>query len=317
MNKVILQPSGNKDAREHYNDTIKNSVSIDKIKKFLTLEEFKILKEIYPENNCKIWGVTPGGNNITKWQRISKGDVTLFSNDGRIYASAITTHKLHNKDLAASLWDYNDKGQTWEYVYFLDEVRSHNIPYLNFNKAVGYKENYIIQGFGVLDEDKSKKVFEEFGLESSTYIQQIDEKKYSEIVLSLPETEQEFTSKRRLEQGFLRKKLFNNNTSGVCSCCGKKYPVSMLWCSHIKKRSKCSEQEKRDFNIVLPMCRFGCDELFEKGYISVNKEGIIFQVKEVLNMNVKDYIDKLVNKKCSDYHNLNSKYFEWHREFHK
>ena len=81
---MILQPSGNKDAREHYNDTIENPVSIDKIKNFLSLEQIKILKEIYPENNCKIWGVTPGGNNITKWQRISKGDVTLFSNDGRL-----------------------------------------------------------------------------------------------------------------------------------------------------------------------------------------------------------------------------------------
>ena len=173
--------------------------------------------------------------------------------------------KTHNKKLAEFLWDYNSNGETWENIYFLDEVRKHNIPYLDFNNAVGYKENYIIQGFGVLDEIKSEKVFEKFGLESSTYIESIDENTYSEIALTITKTEQEFTSKRRLEQGYLRKKLFKSRTSSICSCCGKKYPISMLWCSHIKKRSKCNDNEKRDYNVVIPMCRFGCDELFEKG----------------------------------------------------
>ena len=38
----------------------------------------------------------------------------------------------------------------------------------------------------------------------------IDENTYSEIALTITKTEQEFTSKRRLEQGYLRKKLFKN-----------------------------------------------------------------------------------------------------------
>lgn len=31
MNNIILQPSGNKDAREHYNDTIKHPVNLSEI----------------------------------------------------------------------------------------------------------------------------------------------------------------------------------------------------------------------------------------------------------------------------------------------
>tara|TARA_B100000963_G_C22565190_1_gene643318 strand:+ start:455 stop:1408 length:954 start_codon:yes stop_codon:yes gene_type:complete len=316
MSNIILQPSGNKDAREHFNDTIEFPVKLSKIEKFLNQKEKDTLQQIYANSECRIWGVTAGGNNITKWQRIQKGDVTLFSKDGSIYASAVTTYKTHNKELAAFLWDYNSKGETWEYVYFLDEVRNHNIPYVNFNNAVGYKENYIIQGFGVLDKIKSKKVFDEFGLESSTYIENVDEITYSEIALTINETEQEFTAKRRLEQGYLRKKLFKNRTVSNCSCCGKEFPVSMLWCSHIKKRSKCTDEEKRDYNVVLPMCRFGCDELFEKGYIAVNSDGKIIQIKKTDNINVLNYINELINLKCIDFNQLNSKYFEWHRNFH-
>lgn len=317
MSNIILQPSSNKDAREHYVDTIQTPVKLNSIEQFLDSSEKQVLNDIYSNGECLIWGVTPGGSNITKWNRIREGDVTLFSKSGGIYASAVTTFKTHNKELAAHLWNYNNKGQTWEYVYFLDEVRSHAIPYRDFNNAVGYKENYIIQGFGVLDSIKSKLVFDEFGLESSTYIAPIDDKEYDDIAMSIPETEQLFISKRRLEQGFLRKRLFGNKTDSTCSCCNKSYPISMLWCSHIKKRSKCNDDEKRDYNVVLPMCRFGCDELFEKGFIGVDESGVIIEIKKTTNENVKDYTSSIIGNKCTGFNNKNSKYFEWHRDFHK
>ncbi|MDB4130793.1 hypothetical protein N9600_01405 [Flavobacteriaceae bacterium] len=317
MNNIILQPSSNKDAREHYVDTIENSVPLKSIESFLDSKTLSILNDIYANGNCFIWGVTPGGSNITKWNRIEKGDVTLFSKSGGIYASAVTTFKIHNKELASHLWGYNNKGYTWEYIYFLDEIRSHNIPYKKFNKAVGYKENYIIQGFGVLDELKSQLVLNEFGLESSTYINAIDELEYSEVAMTIPETEQVFIAKRRLEQGFLRKRLFGNKTNSECSCCKKTYPISMLWCSHIKKRAKCNDEEKRDYNVVLPMCRFGCDELFEKGFIGVDDDGLIIQTKSISNKNIQHYINNLVGNKCVGFSNKNLKYFKWHRDFHK
>ena len=122
MSNIILQPSSNKDAREHYVDTIQNPVSLKSIENFLDAKTKNQLNDIYPSGDCLIWGVTPGGNNITKWNKIKVGDVTLFSKLGSIYASGVTTFKLHNKALAAHLWNFNKKGQTWEYIYFLDEI---------------------------------------------------------------------------------------------------------------------------------------------------------------------------------------------------
>ncbi|WP_051186035.1 hypothetical protein [Neobacillus bataviensis] len=60
MSRVILQPTGNKDAREHYVDTLLAPVRISRIKPFVTQAEFDHLSEIYPNGEVPTWGVTTG-----------------------------------------------------------------------------------------------------------------------------------------------------------------------------------------------------------------------------------------------------------------
>ena len=55
-------------------------------------------------------------------------------------------------------------------MYFLNEVKNHSIPYSEFNKIAGYKENYIIDRFYILDEDCSAKLIEAFGLTSELHL---------------------------------------------------------------------------------------------------------------------------------------------------
>ena len=147
MNKVILQPTGNSDAREHYYDTIDNRVPLSRIKLFMG-REFDILEDLYPSGDCMVWGVTPGKRlgNKNKWERIATGDTTLFYHKKKFYASATTTFAIHNKDLAIDLWGYNDDGETWEFIYFLEELTELDIDIVDFNIAVGYSEKYIVQG---------------------------------------------------------------------------------------------------------------------------------------------------------------------------
>ena len=320
MSKIILQPSGNKDARAHYVDTIKKNVSLESIKNHIRAEDFEILKDIYPDGECKVWGVTPGGNNITKWNRIERGDVTLFSKDGGIYASAVTTYKLHSKSLATELWDYNNKGQTWEYIYFLDEVKNHSIPYIDFNRAVGYEGNYIIQGFNVLRPEQSISVMKAFDLESEVFIEEITKETFEEILTkleSLKETESEITSSRRLEQGYLKKSLFGKKIIGICACCKKEFPVSYLVTAHIKKRAFCKLNERTDLNVVMPMCKLGCDELYEKGYVSVSNGIFIDMLKSPNSSELQNYIDKIAGSKCDFFNEKTKAYFEWHYNHNK
>jgi len=318
--RIILQPSGNADAREHYQDTINKAVPLESIAPFLDSATLDRLRKIYPSGNCLIWGVTPAGSNLTKWKRISAGDVTLFSRNKRIYASATSTHKTHNKELAAKLWGYNSSNETWEYIYFLDELRRLDITYEQFNSAVGYAKNYIIQGFNVLDEDKSSSVLHVFDLFSDTYTQEITKQDFTDLqkkIAALEATEREVVAWQRLEQGYLKKQLFGNNSVGECACCGQALPVSMLVTAHIKKRSLCTERERLDLNVVFPMCKLGCDELFEKGYIAV-KDGLFVPLKMTpMTERLSRIVQSLAGRHCNFYDVEKTKdYFDWHIKHH-
>jgi hypothetical protein len=78
---------------------------------------------------------------------------------------------------------------------------------------------------------------------------------------------------RRVEQSYLRRALFSGPIA-PCDLCGREFEVEFLVAAHIKKRAKCSDLERRDVaHVVMSACRFGCDELFERGYISVGDDG--------------------------------------------
>jgi len=308
---VILQPCANKDAREHYADTIENTKSLDSISQFLSNKELDELKEIYPQGQVAIWGVTPSQS--TKWKKIQPGDVTLLAKEGAVFASAVTTYKIHNYTLASQLWGFDNKGNTWEYIYFLSEVKNQHIPYKELNKTIPYNENYVIQGFSILDEEKSINVLEAFDLESETYFPDIDTKELFEDLKNEDSLEIKSKTAGRKEQSAIRKILFKNKPIGVCCICNKEYPVKFLWAAHIKKRSKSTLDEKKDLeNIAAPMCKFGCDELYEKGYIGVKKGNVIQIKNKELTKNIQSYIDSITDNNCPSWNDNTKHYFDWH-----
>lgn len=73
----------------------------------------------------------------------------------------------------------------------------------------------------------------------------------------------------RREQGILREWLFRGENTGDCAICGRAFSTGALVVAHKKKRSRCSEAERLDPHIVFPLCVFGCDWLYERGYVTV------------------------------------------------
>ena len=121
--------------------------------------------------------------------------------------------------------------------------------------------------------------------------------------------------RRRTEQNLLRRHLFNDSDKGNCALCSKDFPIQFLTTAHIKKRSLCNDLEKRDINIVMPACQFGCDKLYENGYVYVEKGVITPNDKiKVTTKSVSDYISTLRGKKCTYFSERNKKYFDDHRE---
>lgn len=118
----------------------------------------------------------------------------------------------------------------------------------------------------------------------------------------------------RGEQAKLRRQLFGSSTSANCALCGEKYPVRFLCAAHIKKRALCSDQERRDLShIAMPACVFGCDALYESGYIAVDETGHI-QVSHSDEPAMIRRLSLLEGRGCFAFTEKSSVYFSWHRE---
>ena len=143
MAKVVLQPAAGPEARAHFKNTIQNAVSFSQIESLLGTRELAELKKEHDES-ALVWGVVPGdnGSNVTKWHKMQKGDIALFTGDNHIFASATVTKKLYNTRLAEFLRGRDEKRQAWEYLYFLKDFQPKDIPYEDFSECVGYKKNF-------------------------------------------------------------------------------------------------------------------------------------------------------------------------------
>ncbi len=119
----------------------------------------------------------------------------------------------------------------------------------------------------------------------------------------------------RTEQRFLRNQQLQLRGSS-CSLCGQSFPEQLLVAAHIKPRSACSEKERMDTaNVSMLACLFGCDALFEFGYIVVGESGVM-QVGNPLPEQVGNRIEGLVGRKCRAHDEQSRGYFAWHLQAH-
>lgn len=81
----------------------------------------------------------------------------------------------------------------------------------------------------------------------------------------------------RLEQRYLRDALFATGDVQPCGLCGRVLWRRFLVAAHIKPRRECTLEERLDLpGVVMPACLFGCDILFEHGYLYVNTTGVLY-----------------------------------------
>ncbi|MBB2900489.1 hypothetical protein FHR75_001277 [Kineococcus radiotolerans] len=121
----------------------------------------------------------------------------------------------------------------------------------------------------------------------------------------------------RREQAPLRRRLLKGASTGLCALCGAQLPTDLLIAAHIKPRSECSDAEKADLdNIAMLACLFGCDALYENGYISVDATGRIVaaDVVDVTTAHLRDRLERLGGQMCSAHRPATATYFLWHWE---
>lgn len=119
----------------------------------------------------------------------------------------------------------------------------------------------------------------------------------------------------RREQRILRGALGIGTGDGdrlhECGICGRPRPERLLVAAHIKRRSECTESERRDLgSIAMPACTLGCDALYENGYLSVASGGriLVFESDGVA-------LGFFHGRLAPAWSTQREPYFGWHRKY--
>ncbi|KAH0536318.1 hypothetical protein GP486_008893, partial [Trichoglossum hirsutum] len=174
-------------------------------------------------------------------------------------------------------------------------------------------------GFSVLSGIKSELALDYFGLEPLMDTEFITAKTAAleKKLANMNRTDKKAVENQRLEQDILTALLHEGKKTNTCAFCGRSFPVSFLITAHIKKRSHCSHEERIDRRIVMPLCNMGCDQLYERGYLSV-REGKVVPLRQTpTSGDMKRYLDEVIDNECLYFSDQTRLFFEWHWDFHQ
>lgn len=317
MGHIILQPMANKDAHENYTSTIGNPVDVETIIKFVDKKTEEKIRSLYLDNQAYVWGVKNGKKNVNfnKWCKVTPGDFVLFAAKKEFFSMGVATLTLKNPKLAKALWGVDQDGEAWENIYLIDEIKNIQLSYEEFNQWVDYAPGKNVQGFHVMDERRSECVINRLQLYSDYYSNDISDGEYEKEIKHLMNSNLDTITNgtSRKEQSYLRKKIFKDKKLETCSICGAELPVDLLVTAHLKRRADCTKDERLDVeNIVLPMCKMGCDDLYEKGYILVEQGVIKVNENKYKTPWLERYLDRIDGTKCTGWKKEMAKYFEYH-----
>jgi len=119
---------------------------------------------------------------------------------------------------------------------------------------------------------------------------------------------------RRLEQHQLRAILLDGQESGQCRMCGTTLPASLLVASHVKPRRLCSEEERLHPHVATLMCLLGCDALFERGYLRVRNDGVVYKLNVSGTPDLADYLRRFMGRTIEFRSHEEQAFFQFHRE---
>ncbi|MBS7422748.1 hypothetical protein KHW15_00160 [Pseudomonas syringae] len=133
-------------------------------------------------------------------------------------------------------------------------------------------------------------------------------------IIDQADLDRDCISKARKEQAFLRAHLLRGSVTGRCVICNHIFPVDMLVAAHLKMRSACKTSERKDIdNVVALMCKTGCDDLYERGYISVDSGRVVSTKAKTATARLGEVIASIEGLAVTNWA-ASAYYYNWHLE---
>jgi len=308
--RLHLISISNKLALDDFIHSVEKKVYITDLTEGLNSDHIDKLRRIDSEY-LSIWGLPEVQQNA--WEGMRNGDTIFFFRNKTFILAGRVGLTFNSKNLAKKIWTENTANKLKENLIIFNETFELGFKTSEVTNILDYKSDAINRKITSINERKSFMLLEELKIEFFKGSEIIEPKTFQERLNNITgDLSLDAITKRRAEQHIFSEYLFSGKESVKCSICHKDYPSDLLVAGHIKKRSDCSPSEKRDLNVVMPVCKFGCDDLYEKGYILINKKGLVVSNPNIsLTGSVGEYMKGLIGKKCKFFSKKSKKYFEY------
>lgn len=161
---LVYMPPSNRLAMEHYQDTIKQRVSLERIARFVPRTVSERLSRIFAGKSVAVWGSRDTPANRSKFEKMSEGDDLLIVEGDMIRLMGKVALKTVNGDLSRELWDSQGAGRqtSWDLIYFIANSLEINVPFREFSLLFGYETNYQLRGFATVSKTRLEAFYEQY-----------------------------------------------------------------------------------------------------------------------------------------------------------
>ena len=198
----------------------------------------------------------------------------------RHYLSTSKYVEMHGSDALLKLDGETLTESEQAAVEYVSKNEANSFPQISSHlSALGYSKPLIdktILNSPVIFVDKSKGryhySYQVVGKKGSIPDSEVDRYEFYRqrlIQVARDGTDRDQETIARLEQHVLREWLFKDKESEECAICQKNYAIGALRTAHKKRRASCAENERTDPNIVMPLCVFGCDYIYEERLVYI------------------------------------------------
>ncbi len=149
-------PPNNTEAIIHYQDTIINKVSQERIFRFVDQNLKNYLRRVFQENQIAVWGSRNTPANRAKFEKMAPGDNILIIEGGTVKLLGFIAATTVNQNLSRELWK-NIGGKSsdgWDLIYFISNPLQIDLPFTEINKLLGYELIYKPRGFTIVSQAK-------------------------------------------------------------------------------------------------------------------------------------------------------------------
>jgi len=161
---IAYMAPGNYEQMVHYQDTIKNKVSQNRIMPYIDRNLQNKLRTFFGDKPITVWGSRDSDANRARFEGMKPGDDILIVEGGTIKLLGKLFATVISPDLSRELWKgiAGDNSAVWSLIYFIANPLDIELPFVEFNKVLGYQKNYRPRGFTSISSDRLEEFYSKY-----------------------------------------------------------------------------------------------------------------------------------------------------------